>query len=63
MNSSSDDGFRNYEENKIMLEALAKKYSEADKANREANIEAVVRSQQLKELKKRDGEFKIARHQ
>lgn len=63
MNSSSDDGFRNYEENKIMLEALAKKDSEADKANREANIEAVVRSQQLKELKKRDGEFKIARNQ
>lgn len=45
MNSSSDDGFRNYEENKTKMEALARMDSETDKANRELNIEAVVRSQ------------------
>lgn len=56
MNSSNDDGFRNYEENKAKLEAEAERDDE-----REANIDAVVRSQQLNELKKRDKDWKIAR--
>jgi len=44
MNSSTDDGFRNYEENKAQLDSFNRQDSEVDQANREANIEAVVRS-------------------
>ena len=51
MNSSSDDGFRNYEENKTRLEAQEQKNAEAVTGNaaeyeaqRDANLVAVVRS-------------------